>query len=296
MHARSSHPGMFGLLAAGLCADRPRPCLGGARRPIARWASLDDQGASVHGVGTGRCGDVRRPVCGCASACSTAGRSRRYRVARTPTGRPTNSSRWLTWNRFAGRRPMPWRLPRRRWPTVRPSRSSFLAARVFRPSWRDGQSHSRSPRELASDLQAASQAYVQEPRRPLGPETAMRRLGPFRRLERGQPPPRYLVRPLRSGTGVSRGRSAFLQADSAFERCLKRRGEALSLFLDDEPTYGYFPPVYYYQGRVREGLNSTRAGESVQDLSRHPREDPQRTRSYPRFAGGPAARGIDAHP
>lgn len=48
----------------------------------------------------------------------------------------------------------------------------------------------------------------------------------------------------------------FAQADSEFDRCLKRRGEALSLFLDEEPTYGYLPPVFYYQGRVREALKS----------------------------------------
>ena len=55
---------------------------------------------------------------------------------------------------------------------------------------------------------------------------------------------------------------AFAQADSEFDRCLKRRGEALSLFLDEEPTYGYFPPVYYYQGRVREALNNVGFAES----------------------------------
>jgi len=49
---------------------------------------------------------------------------------------------------------------------------------------------------------------------------------------------------------------AFTEADSEFDRCVKRRGEALALFLDEVPTYGYFPPVYYYQGRVREGLKS----------------------------------------
>lgn len=49
---------------------------------------------------------------------------------------------------------------------------------------------------------------------------------------------------------------AFVEADSEFDRCVKRRGEALELFMDDVPTYGYFPPVYYYQGRVREGLKS----------------------------------------
>jgi tetratricopeptide (TPR) repeat protein len=55
---------------------------------------------------------------------------------------------------------------------------------------------------------------------------------------------------------------AFTQADSEFDRCLKRRGESLALFLDEEPTYGYFPPVYYFQGRVRQGLKSARFAES----------------------------------
>ena len=55
---------------------------------------------------------------------------------------------------------------------------------------------------------------------------------------------------------------AFVQADAEFDRCIKRRGEALSLFLDEEPTYGYFPTVYYYQGRVREGLRSTGFADS----------------------------------
>jgi len=49
---------------------------------------------------------------------------------------------------------------------------------------------------------------------------------------------------------------ALTEADSEFDRCLKRRGESLALFLDEVPTYGYLPPVYYYQGRVREGLKN----------------------------------------
>ena len=56
--------------------------------------------------------------------------------------------------------------------------------------------------------------------------------------------------------------SAFPQADAEFDRCLKRRGEALALFLDEEPTYSFLPAVYYYQGRVREGLKSPRFAES----------------------------------
>jgi tetratricopeptide (TPR) repeat protein len=54
---------------------------------------------------------------------------------------------------------------------------------------------------------------------------------------------------------------AFPEADSEFDRCIARRGEALALFLD-LPTYGYFPPVYYYQGRAREGLKSAGFTES----------------------------------
>jgi hypothetical protein len=43
---------------------------------------------------------------------------------------------------------------------------------------------------------------------------------------------------------------------------MKRRGEALALFLDESPTYGYFPEVYYYVGRVREGLKNAGFAES----------------------------------
>jgi eukaryotic-like serine/threonine-protein kinase len=48
---------------------------------------------------------------------------------------------------------------------------------------------------------------------------------------------------------------AFALADSEFDLCLKRRGEATSLFFDEEPTHGFFPAVFYYQGMAREGLN-----------------------------------------
>ena len=58
---------------------------------------------------------------------------------------------------------------------------------------------------------------------------------------------------------------ALTQADSEFDRCLKRRGEALALFLDEEPTYGLLPPVYYYQGRVREGLKTAGFADSYRE-------------------------------
>ncbi len=55
---------------------------------------------------------------------------------------------------------------------------------------------------------------------------------------------------------------AFTEASSEFDVCLKRRGEATSIFLDDVPSYHYLPAVYYYQGRAREGLKSPGAAES----------------------------------
>jgi TolA-binding protein len=55
---------------------------------------------------------------------------------------------------------------------------------------------------------------------------------------------------------------AFTEADSEFDRCIKRKGEALSLFLDESPTSSYFPQVYYYLGRVREGLKSAGYADS----------------------------------
>jgi tetratricopeptide (TPR) repeat protein len=114
--------------------------------------------------------------------------------------------------------------------------------------------------ELAAELPAEPRAYA-------------RMVEGLIALEEGDP--RQAVRLLSEANGLldtwighlELGRAylelgAFTQADSEFDRCLKRRGEALALFLDEEPTYGRFPPVYYYQGRAREGLNSTGYADS----------------------------------
>ena len=116
---------------------------------------------------------------------------------------------------------------------------------------------------------------------------------------RSSPPPTSFSTPGLVSTDLGRAyleAGAFLQADSSFERCLKRRGEALSLFLDDEPSYGYFPPVYYYQGRVREALKSAKAAESYKaylDIRGKSKEDPlvpevRRRATRPGADGAPA--------
>jgi tetratricopeptide (TPR) repeat protein len=58
----------------------------------------------------------------------------------------------------------------------------------------------------------------------------------------------------------------FAEAGSELETCLKRRGEATALFLDEVPTYRVFPAVYYYLGRAREGLNSPAAMDSYRSF------------------------------
>ena len=55
---------------------------------------------------------------------------------------------------------------------------------------------------------------------------------------------------------------AVAEADSEFDLCVKRRGEATAVLLDDMPTYRYSAPVQYYQGRVHEALGSPGAADS----------------------------------
>jgi tetratricopeptide (TPR) repeat protein len=55
---------------------------------------------------------------------------------------------------------------------------------------------------------------------------------------------------------------SFAQADTELDVCLKRRGEATAVYLDEVPTYRLYPPLYYDLGRAREGLKSPGAAEA----------------------------------
>jgi serine/threonine protein kinase/tetratricopeptide (TPR) repeat protein len=55
---------------------------------------------------------------------------------------------------------------------------------------------------------------------------------------------------------------AFPEADSQLDLVIRRQGEATALFLDDVPSYRYFPQVHYYKGRTHEGLKSAGAAQS----------------------------------
>lgn len=55
---------------------------------------------------------------------------------------------------------------------------------------------------------------------------------------------------------------AFTEADTELEICVKRRGEATAVFLDDVPSWRYFPPALHALGRAQEGIRSPAAADS----------------------------------
>jgi eukaryotic-like serine/threonine-protein kinase len=66
---------------------------------------------------------------------------------------------------------------------------------------------------------------------------------------------------------------ALTEADSEFDLCIVRRGEALSL-MDEGPTYGHFPMVYYHRGRVREAMKTAGFADSYREYLRIRGESP----------------------
>jgi eukaryotic-like serine/threonine-protein kinase len=69
---------------------------------------------------------------------------------------------------------------------------------------------------------------------------------------------------------------SFAEADSELEACIRRKGEALEM-MDDGPTFGMFPAVYYYQGVIRQGLKSAGYADSYRaflDIRGSANEDP----------------------
>ena len=132
-------------------------------------------------------------------------------------------------------------------------KTRFLAARIFAAS-----GEVKKARDLAAELAAAPQIEPQAYAKIIEGDISLERGNSGKAIKDITDANRLL------DTWIGRfdlGRAylkadLLLEADSEFDRCIKRRGEALALFLDEAPTFGYFPPVYYYLGRVREGLKS----------------------------------------
>ena len=135
----------------------------------------------------------------------------------------------------------------------------FLAGRIFAESGETAKAQKLAA-GLGSELQAEPQAYAKI----IEGMSAIRQANARQAVETLNEATKLL------DTWIGRfelGRAyleagLFVEADSEFDRCIKRRGEALELFMDDVPTYGYFPQVYYYQGRVRDSLKSAAFADS----------------------------------
>ena len=60
-----------------------------------------------------------------------------------------------------------------------------------------------------------------------------------------------------------------MEANSEFEACLRRKGEATAVFFDDVPSFRVLPDVYYYLGVSQEALGSkAAAGDSYREFLR----------------------------
>jgi serine/threonine protein kinase/tetratricopeptide (TPR) repeat protein len=153
-------------------------------------------------------------------------------------------------------------------------KSRFLAGRVYVDAGQTAKAQKLAA-TLGGELQSEPQAYAKVI---LG-EDALQAKDPKQALQRFEEA-RGLMDSWVGRYDMGRAyleAQAFAEADSEFDRCVKRRGEALELFMDDMPTYSLLPMVYYYQGRVREGLGSPGFKESYQsylDLRGKSTEDP----------------------
>jgi len=135
----------------------------------------------------------------------------------------------------------------------------FLTARIFVEAGDDAQAKKLAT-GLEAELQAAPQAYAKL----ISGELALQANNPKQAIQL------FTEAKDKVDTWIGRfdlGRAyleakAYAEADSEFDRCIKRRGEVLELFMDDMPTYSLLPAVYYYQGQVREGLKSPAYGDS----------------------------------
>jgi tetratricopeptide (TPR) repeat protein len=135
----------------------------------------------------------------------------------------------------------------------------FWASRVFIALGEESRAQSLA-KQLANQFQADPQAYAKL----IGGEAMLKRGKTREAMESFQQAEKLADTWLgRFDLGLAYLEAgAFTEADSEFELCLKRRGEAASVFLDEEPTFRVFPTVYYYYGRTQEGLKSSAAFES----------------------------------
>jgi eukaryotic-like serine/threonine-protein kinase len=67
---------------------------------------------------------------------------------------------------------------------------------------------------------------------------------------------------------------AYTDADTEFDACMNRKGEATAVFLDDQPSWRYFVPVFYYLGRAQQELSSPAAADNYRKYLTTRGDDP----------------------
>ena len=140
---------------------------------------------------------------------------------------------------------------------------SFAAARALIAAGQEGRAEAVA-RELAASLEPEPQAYAKllEGEEQLAHHNPRGAIQLFQGAEK-------LVDMWLAHLDLARGyveAGAFPEASSEIDICVRRRGEATAVFFDDLPSYRCFPAVYYYMGRVQEGLKSGGAAQSYQQF------------------------------
>jgi tetratricopeptide (TPR) repeat protein len=125
------------------------------------------------------------------------------------------------------------------------------AARVMVDARRDAQAQ-----ELATELSKQTQGYSRVYADIIRAEIALARGEPANAVEALRPAQKvadlWLTHFLLGRAYVEAGR--FPEAIAEFENCVRRRGEATAIFLDDVPSIRYLATLPYWQGRAQEGL------------------------------------------
>ena len=139
----------------------------------------------------------------------------------------------------------------------------FAAARVYEMAG-EYSSASALASELTKQLQATPQAFgkVIEGDVRLSRGNARQAIQLYQESERLLD--QWLVHLDQARAYIAAG--MYTEASTELETCLKRRGEATDIYLDEQQTFRYFPATYYYLGRALEGLKSAGAADAYRSF------------------------------
>jgi tetratricopeptide (TPR) repeat protein len=126
-----------------------------------------------------------------------------------------------------------------------------------------------SARQVAADLVRQTQGYSRAYAGIVNVDLALSKRSPVDAVEalRGaqKTADLWLTHFLLGRSYVEAGQ--FPEAIAEFDSCVRRRGEATAIFLDDIPSIRYLAPLPYWQARAQEGLGlSAQAAENYKQF------------------------------